>query len=1031
MNEKKGAENEAINTEQILLDLPSLLQFQPQALKGRKLGRYSLETWLGRGAIGVVYKAYDSILKRHVALKLLYADDPKHTESILQEAQAQASVEHPNICKVFDVGQVGKTYYIAMQCLEGETLDIAIHRLSLDEKVEVMRRVAQAIHAAHQKGLVHRDLKPSNIIVKWEDRGKEGFKLQPFVLDFGLAHETQSHNDSSERRVAGSPAYMSPEQVRCEPEQFERRSDVYGLGATMFFLLSGKAPFTGNNNVQVLMNVVKEETPLLRAANPRLPKDLEIIVAKCMDKDPERRYPNAAALALDLARYLRNEPVSVRSPVLSYILFKKLQKNPVLSVLLILGVLTTAIIGTFMVVDQFKQERQSNLIRRFSSEVESSDWYLRVAQMMPAHNTLPYRQKIEGRIARLKIDMQELGEMAEGPGHFAIGRAYLALGEYYLAKDHLEKSIALGFDDAVVFESLGLVLGKLYEKALANANAILNPELRAMRREEIRKTYRDPALEALRASQGSWLGITSFLEARIAWYESRPDDAIVLLKTMPEDTAWLFEAKLLLGRIYAQQALDVESRGNYDEMRRLLGLANEAFEHVLVVAPSHFPVYLAELERLTWMFKLNVREGQDNTELEQRMTQIFQTGLKVYPNHPGLIAERARYYAEVGEYLFYFRGESPNGVIERGMSLLDTITMEGIDGESRERLLFSRASLLNLKCEYAMSIGVDPGIYFEEASRVWNFLLDLRPNDTFYLNSAGVLHWTRAEYESSNGRDPAKAVARARSYLEAVSINDPDLELAQNNLGLVYWTLGAYEWYAGKDPSSSFEQSANYFQRAIDLNLSQYAFTNKAGVLLNKALYNLLQGKDPNPILDQVLPLIEAVSQISTDNPDIYDMRGRAYRMKAWWAMIVGGDPSDYFRKADLEFDELERIKGSWFGVYAIRLRQATLKAEYALKTGKRAEAMSSLREGREYAKKGTALNAESGDLLAEIGRMLWLEAQTAETEEMRHSTMREAVAKMEHALTRRPVLRSVYGAEHERMMRELRQETSFHSPEL
>lgn len=1018
-------------TDQILVDLPSLLQFQPQALKGRKLGRYQLETWLGRGAIGVVYKAYDSILKRHVALKLLYADDSKNTDSILQEAQAQASVEHPNICKVFDVGQVGKTNYIAMQCLEGETLDVAIHRLSTTEKVEVMRRVAQAIHAAHQKGLVHRDLKPSNIIVKWEDRGKEGHKLHPFVLDFGLARETETDANISERKVAGSPAYMSPEQVRAEPEQFERRTDVYGLGATMFFLFSGKPPFTGNNNVQVLMNVVREDTPKLRDANPRAPLDLQSIVAKAMEKDPQRRYPNTAAIALDLARFLRHEPVSVRQPVLSYIFWKKIQKNPVFAGLVMLGVISLVVLGSYVVVDQFRQERKANLMRRFSSEVESVDWYLRVAHMMPPHNIEPYQERVRERIQQLEADMAELGEMAQGPGHFALGRAYLALEAYPKAKEHLEKAIELGYDDAVVYESLGLVLGTLYEKALGNANAIINPKLRALRREEIKDVYRDPALAALKKSKGSWLGISKFLEARIAWYEARNDDALALLASMPESTAWFFEAKLLEGQIYVQLAMDAESRGQYDEMRKQLNHAAGSYQQALKIAPSHMQGYIAELERLFWLYSLNVREGEENTQIEAQMEEIFNTAMLVIPDHPLVVSERARWFSEKGEFLFYFRGISPESVIEQGMALLDTISMEEIKTENRERLLFSRAMLLNLRCEYAMSMGEDPGIFFEEAARVWNFLLDLRPNDTYYLNSAGVLHWTKAEHDASRGRDPGESVARAREYLEAISLSDPDLELAQNNLGLVFWTLGAYEWYAGIDPTASFDKSANYFQRAIDLNMNQYAFTNKAGVLLNKAMHLLLNNENPNPVLEEVFSLIEEVGQISSDNPDIYDMRGRANRMKAWWSMMIGEDPMVFFQRADMDFDELERLKGTWYGVYSIRLRQANLKAEHALKQGDLEAVRNALGEGHRYAQKGTELNAEAGDLLAEVSRMLWLDAQVAETPERRRASMREAVAKMEVALSRRPVLRTVYGSDQERMKRQLREEGGFGAPEL
>ncbi|HYU27153.1 MAG TPA: serine/threonine-protein kinase, partial [Thermoanaerobaculia bacterium] len=231
---------------------------------------------------------------------------------MLREARAQARIEHPNVCKIFDVIEEGDRLCIAMQWIEGERLDAAAAALSLEEKVGVMRDVAAGIHAGHAQGIVHRDVKPANILVERRD----GAVLHPYVVDFGLARAIDEAGATATGEVIGTPHYLSPEQAWGLP--VDRRSDVYSLGSTLYELLSGAPPFAGDSSTDVLMQVISQPARPLHRLVRSMPRDLSVIAGKCLQKEPERRYDSARALSEDLQHWLAGEPILARAPGPTY-----------------------------------------------------------------------------------------------------------------------------------------------------------------------------------------------------------------------------------------------------------------------------------------------------------------------------------------------------------------------------------------------------------------------------------------------------------------------------------------------------------------------------------------------------------------------------------------------------------------------------------------------------------------------------------------------------------------------------------------
>lgn len=276
---------------------------------GQKIDRFEVLDIVGQGSFGTVYKARDPQLDRVVALKVPRAGNlsrPEDLDRFLREARSVAQLRHPSIVAVHEIGQAGSFPFLVSDFVEGVTLADALsaRRPAPREAAELIAQVADALHYAHSQGVVHRDVKPSNILL-----GPDG---RPLVSDFGLAKRDAGEITMTlEGQILGTPAYMAPEQARGEAHRVDGRSDVYSLGVVLYELLTGELPFRGNTRM-LLHQVLHDEPRPPRSLNDRLPRDLETACLKAMAKEPARRYASAEALAEDLRRFLRGEPIRAR-----------------------------------------------------------------------------------------------------------------------------------------------------------------------------------------------------------------------------------------------------------------------------------------------------------------------------------------------------------------------------------------------------------------------------------------------------------------------------------------------------------------------------------------------------------------------------------------------------------------------------------------------------------------------------------------------------------------------------------------------
>src|SRR5882762_5397082 len=314
-------------------DSPMLMDF----------GDYELLEKIGRGGQGVVFRARQKSLNRTVALKVISLGQwasKAHLKRFRLEAEAAARLEHPGIVPIHEVGERDGQCYFSMKFIEGGQLDEVVKQtpMSIRQAVELITKVARTVHYAHEHGILHRDIKPGNILLD--------AKGEPHLTDFGLARLVGSESSVTQTLdVLGTPSYMAPEQAVGNNAAVSSATDVYGLGAVLYQLLTGNPPFAGGTTYETIRLLLDTEPRQPRLLNPKIDRDLSTICLKCLEKDPKRRYSSALTLAEDLERWLKYEPIVARHTGIVARGRKWVQRNPTSALLATSLLALAAVVG--------------------------------------------------------------------------------------------------------------------------------------------------------------------------------------------------------------------------------------------------------------------------------------------------------------------------------------------------------------------------------------------------------------------------------------------------------------------------------------------------------------------------------------------------------------------------------------------------------------------------------------------------------------------------------------------------------------
>src|SRR5438445_3513846 len=317
----------------------------------KDFGDYELLEEIGRGGQGVVFRARQKSLNRTVALKVVGLGEwatKAHLKRFRLEAEAAASLDHPGIVPIHEVGERDGSCYFSMKLVEGGQLDEVVRheQMSIRRAVELIAKVARTVQYAHEHSILHRDIKPGNILL-------DG-KGEPHLTDFGLARLVETESTVTRTlEVLGTPSYMAPEQAVGNNDALSSATDVYGLGAVLYQLVTGHPPFAGGTTYETIKLLLDTEPRQPRLWNPKIDRDLSTICLKCLEKDPRRRYSSALALAEDLEHWLKHEPIRARRIGVFTRGKKWVKRNPTTALLVASLVALAAAVGLMIWKSEF------------------------------------------------------------------------------------------------------------------------------------------------------------------------------------------------------------------------------------------------------------------------------------------------------------------------------------------------------------------------------------------------------------------------------------------------------------------------------------------------------------------------------------------------------------------------------------------------------------------------------------------------------------------------------------------------------
>jgi tetratricopeptide (TPR) repeat protein len=501
--------------------------YQPQ---GFKEAGYEILSELGRGGMGVVLKAHQVALNRAVALKVVKSGSFASEAELIRfqtEAEAVAQLDHPHIVPIYEVGQCGGQHFFSMKLVHGTSLDRRLEEFACNPQASacLVASVARAVHHAHQRGILHRDLKPANILV--DENG------EPHVTDFGLAKRLNASQDATQSGLLlGTPSYMSPEQASGSRGGISTSTDVYGLGTILYALLAGRAPFAGTTLVDTLEQVRSQSPERPTLLNSRVPRDLEIICLKCLEKEPQRRYQSSLALAEDLERWLQGMPILARpvGPATRVLLWCRRNKTlsgmgALLGLALVGGITGIAWKWREAERQRTKAEAMNELLTRRLLAGASYD-------LDPRGKELTVRAMIDRTAAQLGGWLQGQPELEAGMRE-TIGSVYLSLGQDDQAAPHVEAAVRL---DSELYGSR--------HRDTIRANNLMALLLDRKGRGALAETLARQNLETARGSLGAADPITLEAAERlgtILWHVGKTDLAGAVLRKNVDDRRRVLE----------------------------------------------------------------------------------------------------------------------------------------------------------------------------------------------------------------------------------------------------------------------------------------------------------------------------------------------------------------------------------------------------------------------------------------------------------------------------------------------------------
>ncbi len=891
----------------------------------RRIGRYILGPLLGIGGMGEVFEARDTLLNRTVALKLLRQRGPTALMRFLGEAQIQARVEHPNICRVFDVDTGGDTICIAMQLVRGGPLGEACRVMSQEEVLGTMILVAQAVHAAHRLKLVHRDLKPGNILM---ERSPEG-RWTPYVCDFGLAMDMDSAGLTHTQGPLGTPAYMAPEQLRGERSRIGPHTDVYALGVTLSQALSGN-PCILQKTAECGEGRKREHTP-----SQNLPRELRTILATCLEPEPRDRYASAAALAEDLRRFLDGEPILARATPPWTRLLRRIRKNPKVASALAAAILLLLGMAAWNVRTTLRGQQQTHLAQQLVGEMKDIEHLMRLERMMPAHDLRPALGRTRMRMDALRKTMQELGSQAEGPGHYALGRGHQMLGEPGQALGQLQKAWDQGFRTPDETYALGRAHCEVFAAESMRLEAQGTQGL-----EDLKRRHLLSAQRLFSQARGQTLEPMALGESVLARLQGQPDRALDLARQAFRERPWCYEAKALESSALTRKGFDLQTSGKPQAALDLYRQAREAAQCAQDLARSDEQALQVDLsQRMAWM-AFELEHGFFAEKLFQEAEQICDRLLALDPGQVLPHRDKLRICQRRASYRLK-HGQDPAEPLRKGLEHLEQARVQcgGTETFQEERL-----DLLWIKADHELLRGRDPRPTIRQA---------LEPS--FREEEPVEILQVQARWELEHGRDPRPTLDQAIRATRSGMVRK-EMFYHHYFLGSSLRLKAHWEALRGLDPRPNAEAALRELRKALEMNpQSMWSWVESA-----RAFQILAERTSRDP-----RGSVEAMGRAREDAERAVQLCPKAH--ETWWALAAvclmeaqralaqQRNPEDYLARGEKAIAAALEINPTRAQLHLVRGDLALARSRWQQSTGQPCQ--ETLRMARRAFERGLSSN--------------------------------------------------------------------------